>query len=211
MTLVCNPALATQRLIEVAAPVTPRIDGRTALQASSALRVLDSTQIESFSEMGTMSDEVISALVKYVQTRCLVDEALLEIRILTIDISRRARELDAEWKRSGPHSAVQIRAMELIPKVKSMLARAQEIQAPLNERQSREIERVRSLSQLLQGESHPNPIPLLNQLLENDERRLDSDIAAMRELLEEAGRDVDKGEELARETVARHSSKRFWK
>lgn len=95
-----------------------------------------------------------------------------------------------------------------------MLAKAQVIQSASNERQSREIERVRSLTQLLQVESQPNLVPLLNQLLENDERRLGSDITAMREILDEAVRDLDRGEALVREVAANRSSKsprRFWK
>ena len=153
-----------------------------------------------------MSDEVFRALVKYVETRCLVDEALIQLRVQTVDIANRARALDANWKKSAPHSSDQTRAMELIPRVNSVLLKAQEIQFELNDRQSIEIKSIRSLIQDLQANSAPDPMPLLNRLLENDERRLRSDIAAMGELLGLAEGDLAKGEDFVRTILASRSA-----
>ena len=149
-----------------------------------------------------MSDEVISTLVEYVQTKCLVDESLIEFRKSAMEMSQRAREID------------EVRAMESIPKVKSVFVRTQEILSESSERQIREIENVKSLALLLLGESQPNPIPLLRLMQDNDKTRLSSDIRAAQEVLEDSRGDLENGEKFVRETVARghqKRSKRFWK
>jgi hypothetical protein len=158
-----------------------------------------------------MSEEVFGAIVKYVQTRCRVEETLIRYRNESFELSRRARELDAEWTRTGPHSQEQNRARQEIPRFESYVGEARKILTPSDERQSREIEEVRSLIQLLQGEGHLDPIPLLDQLYENDERRLTSDIAAMFELLEEARSYIDQSEAILKGSVGRRSPSRFWK
>jgi hypothetical protein len=161
-----------------------------------------------------MSDEVISTLVEYVQTKCLVDESLIEFRKSAMEMSQRAREIDVNWKKSGPHTPDEVRAMESIPKVKSVFVRTQEILSESSERQIREIENVKSLALLLLGESQPNPIPLLRLMQDNDKTRLSSDIRAAQEVLEDSRGDLENGEKFVRETVARghqKRSKRFWK
>jgi hypothetical protein len=156
-----------------------------------------------------MTDDVINSLILYVRTKCRVDECLIELRNETMYISQRARNLDSRWKATGPHSPGQIHAMELIPKATSMLAQAQEVQSALNERQSIELAEIKSMANSLEIETEPNPVPLLTRLWENDEKRLTSDLASMRKLLDGAQRDLDELAAFVDETLGEPTSKRF--
>lgn len=158
-----------------------------------------------------MSEEVFGALIKYVQMRCQVEEFFVRYRNESLELSRRARELQTEWTRSEPYSRDQIRAWRAIPRFESYVGEAQKIVTPSNERQSHEIQEVKNRIQSLQEGSQQNLVPLLDQLYENDERRLTSDIAPMFELLEEARSYIDQGEALLREIIAGRKPKRFWK